>query len=215
MIGIMADSHGNPEIIRTALDAIKGMNCRRIYHLGDVCDSNRPETAEACLEPLQAQLVITIKGNNDHAIVANHIGRRDATLSSDILKYIQNLPLMQSYKHAVFTHSLPFADTMGLACMIGTMSEKEALRSFMAFPHHVIFRGHSHMPEIMRRRRRRVESHTPAVGVKIKLAEKMPCVVTCGALTRGLYMIWNPEENYIKSLSFNHSPDAFQRYFFF
>jgi len=209
MIGIMADSHGNSEAILTALDAFKGLNCRRIYHLGDVCDSTRPETAEACLRPLQGQRVITIKGNNDHAIVANHIGRTDAPIAPQILEYIQNLPLVQGYHDAIFTHSLPFADSLGLACMIGTMSEKEAHRSFMEFPHHVIFRGHSHMPEIMQPRGRRIESRTPPVGVKYTLTGRLPCVITCGALTRGLYMIWNPEENYIESLSFNYNPDPF------
>ena len=209
MIGIMADSHGKSETILDALDAFKGLNCRRIYHLGDVCDSTRPETAEACLGPLRRQRVITIKGNNDHAIVANHVGRTDTPLSPEILEYIQNLPLVQSYHEAIFTHSLPFADSLGLACMIGTMSEKEAHRSFMEFPQHVIFRGHSHMPEIMRPRGRRVESRTPPVGVKIYLNGRLPCVVTCGALTRGLYMIWNPEENYIESLSLNDNPDYF------
>ena len=69
----MADSHGKPETILAALAVLKDLNCRPIYHLGDVCDSTRPETAEACLGPLQEQRVITIKGNNDHAIVANHM----------------------------------------------------------------------------------------------------------------------------------------------
>jgi predicted phosphodiesterase len=196
MIGIMADSHGNPETILTALGLLQGLNCRRIYHLGDVCDSTRPETAEACLGPLQEHRVITIKGNNDHAIVANHLGRKEAPLSPEILKYIQNLPLVQNYHEAVLTHSLPFADRLGLACMIGTMSEKEALRSFIEFPRHVIFRGHSHMPEILLPRGRRIVSRTPAVGVKFNLTGRLPCVVTCGALTRGWYMIWDEEKNY-------------------
>ncbi len=38
--------------------------------------------------------------------------------------------------------------------------------------------------------------------VKFELAEKIPCVVTCGALTRGLGMVWQPEENVIECLSF-------------
>ena len=202
MIGIMADSHGKPATILAALDVFKGLNCRRIYHLGDVCDSTRPETADACLRPLQAHHVITIKGNNDHTIVANHLSRKEGPVAPNILKYIQNLPLVLNYHDAVLTHSLPFADSLGLACMIGTMSEKEAHRSFMVFPHHVIFRGHSHMPEIMQPRGRRIESRTPALGVRINLNRRLPCVVTCGALTRGLCMVWDPEENYIESLSF-------------
>jgi len=201
MIGIMADSHGDPETILAALDVFQGLDCRRIYHLGDVCDSTRPETVEACLGPLQKHRVITIKGNNDHTIVANHLGRKDAPIAPEILKYIQYLPLVQNYQDAIFTHSLPFADELGLSCMIGSISEPEAIRAFNAFPRHVIFRGHSHKPEILLPRGRFVESSIPAVGRKISLAGKRPCVVTCGALTRGLCMIWNPEEKYITSLS--------------
>jgi predicted phosphodiesterase len=202
MIGIMADSHGHPETILAALAMFKNLSCRRIYHLGDVCDSTRPQTAEACLGPLQEHRVITIKGNNDHTLVANHLGRKEAPIAPKILQYIQNLPLVQHYHDAVLTHSLPFADTLGLACMIGTMSEKQAQRAFNDFPHHIIFRGHSHMPEILQPRGRRIEASNPAVGVKIDLGGRLPCVVTCGALTRGLFMTWDPDENYIESHSF-------------
>ena len=185
-----------------ALAAFKGLNCRLIYHLGDVCDSTRPETAEACLQPLREHHVITIKGNNDHAIVANYLGRDKSPVSHNTLKFIKNLPLIQNYRNAILTHSLPFADKMGLSCMIGTMSEKEARCSFIEFSHHLVFRGHSHTPEILWPRGRRIESSTPAIGMKINLNGRLPCVVTCGALSRGLYMVWDPEENYIESFSF-------------
>ena len=198
----MADSHGQPGTILAALAALKELNCRTIYHLGDVCDSMHPETAESCLRPLQENQVITIKGNNDHVIVANNLGRKETSVSPAALEYLQSLPLFQTYPDSILTHSLPFAEELGLSCMIGTMSETETIRTFNAFPHHVVFRGHSHKPEILRLRGHRVESDTPIVGAKINLAGKLPCVVTCGALTRGLYMIWNPEENYIVSLSY-------------
>ena len=97
MIGIMADSHGQAETIVTALAVLTDMDCRPIYHVGDVCDSTRPETAEACL---------------------------------------------------------------------GLLKD----------PHVMI--------------------------IKFELTEKIPCVVTCGALTRGFCMAWNPEENVIECLSF-------------
>lgn len=201
MIGIMADSHGKPETILAALAAFKGLNCRPIYHLGDVCDSNHPETAEACLRPLQERKVITIKGNNDHLIAANYLGRDDTPVAFNILKYIQNMPLMRKYNGAIFTHSLPFADKLGLACMIGNMSDKEAHLSFLDFPDHVIFRGHSHIPSLLWPQGRQIESSAPSVGVKINLNGRLPCVVTCGALTRGLIMVWDPAKNFIVSLS--------------
>ena len=97
MIGIMADSHGQAETIAAALGVLKSIDCRSIYHLGDVCDSTHPETAEACLGLLRDLRVIIIK---------------------------------------------------------------------------------------------------------FELTEKIPLVVTCGALTRGLCMVWSPEENVIECLSF-------------
>jgi len=57
----MADSHGQPETIAAALGVFTNIDCRPIYHLGDVCDSTHPETAEACLGPLRDFGVIIIK----------------------------------------------------------------------------------------------------------------------------------------------------------
>ena len=201
MIGIMADSHGKPETILAALAALNGFNCRAIYHLGDVCDSMHPETAESCIRPLLAHGVVAIRGNNDHTILANNLGRKKTSVPPAVLKYLQDLPLAKTYLNSILTHSLPFTDELGLSCMIGSMSEAEAVRTFKAFPRHMVFRGHSHNPEILRSRGRSVVSTIPAVGEKIDLAGNLPCVVTCGALTRGLYMIWNPEDKYIVSLS--------------
>ena len=61
MIGIMADSHGQPETIVAALGVLVDRDCRPVYHLGDVCDSTHPETAEACLGSLRDPRVIIIK----------------------------------------------------------------------------------------------------------------------------------------------------------
>ena len=201
LIGIMADSHGQPEVIRAALDLFKGRNCRSLYHLGDVCDSTRPDTAAACLEPLRKHRVITLKGNNDHAIVANHSGRQAGPAAASVLKYLRNLPLVAAFQNAVFTHSLPFDGELGLSCMIGAMGENEARRCFKEFPQHVIFRGHSHSPELLRLRSQRVEFRPLGAGEILNLHGKLPCVVTCGALTSGLCMVWDPQANLIECLS--------------
>ncbi len=50
-----------------------------------------------------------------------------------------------------------------------------------------------------------VQVKSLVAGAKLDLSERTPCVVTCGALTRGLCMIWNPEENDIEFISFHHS----------
>jgi predicted phosphodiesterase len=201
LIGIVADSHGRPGPIQDALALLKKLPCRIIYHLGDVCDSTHLETAEACLRLLQDHQVLMIKGNNDHAILANYTDRPIPFTAREVWRYLQAAPLIRFYANAVFTHSLPFAETMGLSSMIGAMGENEALLTFKKFPRQLIFRGHSHSPEIFQPQGRGVSSRSPVQREKIDLAEAMPCVVTCGALTRGWYMVWNPLENSIQSLS--------------
>jgi predicted phosphodiesterase len=201
LIGIMADSHGQPAKIKAALLALDNLSCQVIYHLGDACDSAHPETAEACLRPLLHYHVILIKGNNDHAILASHIGRPNPIVAPEVLGFLQTAPLMNYYQNAIFTHSLPFAGALGLSCMIGKMGQNEARRTFNEFPDHIIFRGHSHSPEIIRPRGRGILSRRLKSGEKIDLAERIPCVVTCGALTRGLYMVWKPLENSIETRS--------------
>ena len=202
MIGIMADSHGQAETVAAALGALKSIDCRSIYHLGDVCDSTHPETAEACLSLLRDPGVIIIKGNNDQALVASHIGQARSPVSPENLQYLRNLPLVKYHLNAIFIHSLPFVRELGLSSMIGGMGDREARRSFKEFPDRVIFRGHSHSPEIVWLQGQQIASRSLVTGEKIALTEKIPCVVTCGALTRGLCMVWNPEENVIECLSF-------------
>jgi predicted phosphodiesterase len=203
LIGIMADSHGRPETIEAALAALGEWNCRAIYHLGDVCDSTYPETAGACLRPLWEQNVITIKGNNDHTVAANYLDRDKPPVSPEVLQYLYNLPLIKYYQNAVFTHSLPFVRELGLSSMIGTMGQPELSRSFRKFTKQIIFRGHSHSPEIVWPRDQQIESRSLAAGEIFCLTGKIPCVVTCGALTRGLCMVWNTKANCIESLSLN------------
>ncbi|MGB5748277.1 MAG: metallophosphoesterase family protein [Desulfobacterales bacterium] len=200
IIGIMADSHGQADSIRDALAVFADAGCRSVYHLGDVCDSAHPETANVCVRLLQERRVKTIKGNNDQAIVANHIGRAKSPVSPEILQAIKKLELVKYYQNAMFIHSLPFIRELGLASMIGTMGPQE-IRSFCdEFPGYILFRGHSHNPEIAWRNGRQVKVQSLSAGVQLDLSERIPCVVTCGALTRGLCMIWNPEDNYIESL---------------
>ena len=202
MIGIMADSHGQPETISAALGKLTDIDCRPIYHLGDICDSTHPETAEACLGPLKDPRVIIIKGNNDHAIVANHIDQARSPVSPGILQYLRNLPLVKYHLNAIFAHSLPFVRELGLSSMIGNLGDHEARRIFEKFPDRVIFRGHGHSPEIVWLQGEQNASRPLVAGEKFHLSEKIPCVVTCGALTRGFCMAWNPEKNVIECLSF-------------
>ena len=200
MIGIMADSHGQTDTICNALAVFEELGCGSIYHLGDVCDSAHPETANACVKILQDRQVKTLKGNNDQVIVANHSGRENSPVSREVLGTLRNLELAKYHPKAMFIHSLPFIQELGLSSLIGTMGPMEISRFCREFPGQILFRGHSHTPEIAWLEGQSVVAESLPAGVRYSLADKIPCVVTCGALTRGLGMIWNPADNCIKSL---------------
>jgi predicted phosphodiesterase len=202
MIGIMADSHGVNATIVSALKLLRDRDCRRIYHLGDVCDSAHPESVAACLSTLKADGFITIKGNNEQAIVTNHRGREKPAVPPSVLSWLENLSMMESYRNALFTHSMPFVRDLGFACMIGDMGESETRRFFSEFPQQILFRGHSHVPVMAWSNGRDIKSQPIRAGTKLDLTGKIPCVVTCGALTRGHCMLWNPDENTIESFTF-------------
>ena len=202
-IGIMADSHGQAHKIVAALEFLCHRGCDSLYHLGDICDSGHPETVEACVRPLQQCGVLAIKGNNDHQIDVNHRDQRNSLIPHDTLEFIRQLPLVRNYPSAVLTHSLPFAQELGLSSMIGVMGEMQINHFLRAYPHRILFRGHSHNPEIFRKQGGKIICQTLRIGQQFDLTDSMPCVVTCGALTRDLCMIWRPHENVIECLRFN------------
>ena len=207
-LGIMADSHGEPDKIIAALAFLSEKGCDGLFHLGDICDSAHPRTAEACVRPLLESGVKAIKGNNDHQIDVNNrsvganLSHRDDSIPRDILEFIQELPLVRSCHHALFTHSLPFARELGLSSMVGTMGEMELNHFFSTDPGGILFRGHSHDPELVYKQGHRIISRALQPGRKYKITDRLPCVVTCGALTGRFCMIWIPENGTIECHQF-------------
>ncbi len=201
-IGIIADSHGRWDKIVAALNFLIDRGCRHIIHLGDICDSAHPQTAEACVRPLQKFTVDAIKGNNDHQIVVNNGGSHHSVIPADVLDFLQKLPLVRKYQHAVFTHSLPFARELGLSSMVGTMGNSHVRQFFRRYPQGLLFRGHSHSPQVYFKENGQVFSQKLFPGRKIDLTDCLPCVVTCGALTRGFCLMWMPDLHAIECQRF-------------
>ncbi len=199
-VGIMADSHGDAAAIRAAIGLFRSLGCRRLYHLGDICDSAYPGSADACLDQLRAEAVIAIRGNNDHSIVANCRRRPDPPLSSQNLQFLQSLPLKREFHGAAFVHSLPFTETLGPASMIGTLAAGEIEAIFGAAGWEILFRGHSHEPQIVWMASGGVQAQPLQPGERAVLGGRLPCVVTCGALSGGLAMLWNPSGRVVTCL---------------
>lgn len=197
-IGIMADSHGMPDAIAGAVRLFRREECSLIYHLGDICDSAYPETADLCTGILLANNVIAVKGNNDHAISSNHPG---GEISEETIVYLSALPLVAEHGEALFTHSLPFAETLGLSCMIRGMGKDEAALFFKEHPGNILFRGHGHSPEIISNESGEMIFRSISPGENTQLAGRLPCIITCGSLAAGYCMIWKPEEKSVKCCS--------------
>ena len=191
-VGIIADSHGLSEKIHAALEFLAARGCGYLIHLGDICDSTRPQTAEVCVRPLHKFAVDAIKGNNDHQIVVNHDGQRSSVVPQDVLDFLKKLPLVREYQNAMFTHSLPFARALGLSSMVGALGNLQLHQFFRTYPQGLLFRGHSHSPHIHFEKDHQVISRKLYAHQKVDLIDRLPCVVTCGALTRGFCMVWTP-----------------------
>jgi len=202
-VGIMADSHGKPETISAALQLLKAKGCSTIYHLGDICDSLNPDTAEACVRILSEHSVSAVKGNNEHALVLNHEMNTELPVPEQVVSYLKNLEPVIHDRYAIFAHSLPFVRELGVSCMIRGLTN-EFVEMFMSrLPDKMLFRGHSHVPEIIWQDNRKMITRRITAGEEIDFKDRIPCMVTCGALTRGLCMIWKPESMTIACLSFN------------
>ena len=198
LIGLVSDSHGQAAPLSKGLAFLKQKGCNTLYHLGDICDSLHPETADACVGLLREFQVNCVKGNNDHSIVVNHEGRESTSIQAESLAYLRRLPLVIALKGCFLAHSLPFEKELGLACMVGVMTDDYARIFFRRFADHILFRGHSHSPEITSQGRHgRVTSEIISPGEAIDITEHTPCIVTCGALDRGFCLLWSPADNRI------------------
>jgi predicted phosphodiesterase len=197
-VGIMADSHGEPHKIIAAARFLNKKGCRLLFHLGDICDSAHPETVEPCVRALKDLAVTAVRGNNDHLILVNHLGQTEKIMPPDILDFLQSLPLVVKYHIAILTHSLPFLQELGLSSMVSPMDRKQTARFFDTYPDRILFRGHSHSPEIWWEQDLEIISQILRVGQRIDLTDRIPCVVSCGALTQRVCILWEPHENMIE-----------------
>lgn len=201
-IGIIGDSHGRADMIEKAVTFLKRHHCEPIIHLGDICDSFSPKTCDPCLDALMDHDVIALKGNNDHVLEVNQAASNDAVLSAKSLTYLRQLSPVMAYEQVVFAHSLPFYRDLGISCITRFLGEAEIRRFFSTSDHQILFRGHGHDPEIVWEENSVIHYRGLETGSETDLGSHIPCIITCGALTRGLAMIWDQNRNILKNLSF-------------
>jgi predicted phosphodiesterase len=188
-VGIMADSHGNAAAIDAALALFDDSGCRRVIHLGDFCDSESPATVNAAARPLMNTAVLTVMGNNEHALLKR--GAAQSGVDAGVRSFMAALPLQIAADGHLFVHNRPFPDRLGLSCLMGVITPADCRRLDRRFHGVVLFRGHSHLPSVCRTGGRAI-SGGGLTGEKTVLAPGCNWVVTCGALQDGWCMIWHP-----------------------
>jgi predicted phosphodiesterase len=189
-IGIMADSHGDAGLIAAAAECLRARGCERLFHLGDICDTAHPESAAACLRQVAAHRIAAIRGNNEHTL----LGDRPTSVTIDTLTAIAAMPLTRRAGSALLAHSLPYSKGTGARCLIEALTADRIRAFFHRYPGQVLFRGHSHQPELVRPRSAAWRREAMSPGRTYKLAAGESAVITCGALIEGLALIWDPSQ---------------------
>lgn len=200
-VGLMADSHGQVETIAAALDRFNRWGCDRVFHLGDICDSADPQSAAACVDLLVDGHVMAVRGNNDHSLLAVSSHANPPSIPASVRRYLAALPLRLMVSGGVLAHGLPFDREMGLSCMMAPLDESAVFRAALAFPGRILFRGHSHLPEAVCRDGDRLRWVGLAPGDCLDARALGVLAVTCGALTRGVCMVWSPAKGVLTCLA--------------
>jgi len=172
-----------------------------MFHLGDICDSFYLEESAECIRLLQDYQVLAVKGNNDHVITRYHDSHDRLTLTLPQRNWLNQLPLVRYFRGGIFTHSLPFEHELGLSCMVRPLETTQAEQFFSQFPRSILFRGHSHVSEI-------ISSSSPSTRTPlpfnqaVDLLQSGYSIITCGALLENICAIWQPDEHLLTSLHF-------------
>jgi len=200
-IGIMADSHGNAALIARAAALLCARGCALCIHLGDIIDTTRPDTIDACLQALEAGRIKAIRGNNEHTLLLN----RSAWLRRPAGDAIRAMPFGRRIGPALLVHSLPFDEALGARCLLEDMDAGRLGWFFGAYPETTLFRGHSHRPEIVRSSKASLVRQPMPEGCPVSLAARQPAVITCGALADGRCMIWDRRQGIVTLVALEKS----------
>ena len=195
-IGIMADSHGEAGLIAAAAKRLRAEGCKRLFHLGDICDTAHLESVAVCLQQVAVHRIAPIRGNNEHTLLLD----RPASVGDEVLAAIAAMPLTRRMESAFLVHSLPYTDDLGARCMLEALTTHHIRAFFRCCTGALLFRGHSHQPEMVRLKQaaHRREAMTPAKPYV--LARGASAVVTCGALIEGLSLIWDQRRRTVTSI---------------
>lgn len=191
-IGIMADSHGNNELLLYAITALKAVGAGQLFHLGDMCDSLTPHLITRAMDILQEHDVRCVRGNNECNILHDSRGAHATDDSLKLLSRLQELPYTIRLGIFWLTHSAPFSYPAATKRPISEFLPLLTRDDAPAFS--ILFRGHSHRPSIMEIRRDAAEKIPVPAGVDIPLDRSKKYIITVGAVESASSVLFIPRE---------------------
>ena len=145
-IGLLADSHDHFESLDTAIQLLNKRGADVLIHLGDICDSLRPDLLEDSIRLLQEHNIMAVKGNNDF-ILENRLENQpyeDQVRTERSVSFLKHLPMTITWGDICFAHSLPFDYLGAFYEPIDMGSPQKARELFKITSHRILFCGHSH-----------------------------------------------------------------------
>jgi len=195
-IGLMADSHDQLEALRGAIRALKNRGVSSLIHLGDICDSLRPDLLEDSIHLLQKNNIFAIKGNNDFTLektLQTHRGETSKGLAEHIA-FLQALPLKIAWDGICFCHALPFDHHRAIYEPVDMGSNERAEDIFNFTSHRILFCGHSHRSVLFRWNRGKTERETIPMDNPTRLDPGDRYIFVAGSVIEGECAIFDTKE---------------------
>jgi predicted phosphodiesterase len=193
LIGLLADTHSNNEMLRKAIGRLKSLGARKIIHLGDICDSLDPGALDEAVRILKDNRVTAVLGNNDYIVIAD--GMTDG-LSEDTIRYLKELPFTIEAGGITYAHSSPFEWPAATRRPIS-----DFIHSLHPEKHRLIFRGHSHRPSVVEVRDGSPHKiKMPETGI-IELGQNLRYIITVGAVENGNIAVFDPAKYEVRFIT--------------
>ena len=149
-VGLVSDVHNNVEMLRYALDQLRGADL--IISLGDLVSQYR--VSPEVISLARAAGLQGIAGNHEKAILAPCGFPVRGKLAPEDLAYLESLPaqlrLELDGRSVLAAHGSPWDDPTSMSCVYVYESDLEALARLRAEPADVVLLGHTHLAMAVR-----------------------------------------------------------------
>jgi predicted phosphodiesterase len=173
---LLADIHANYPALERVLDYLQAQNIQEGIILGDIVGYG-PDPV-ACVERVQDTSFHIIKGNHDHAAAINKaetgfsqtakavIHWTAEQLSEEHREWLQYLPAVVENDEWLAVHGAPIDPTFFYG-YVYSMTAEDNLDHMQDKKRALCFHGHSHMPGIFARDKRRADHHVAAQAIDL------------------------------------------------